>query len=104
MASRLSFRSLYTQAETQSFRLRVLVLGLVVLLLFALLAYRLSVLQVQRYAAFSERAESNRTAVVPIVPNRGRIVDRNGIVLASNYSAYTLEITRSQVEDLEAII
>ena len=48
MASRLSFRSLYTQAETQSFRLRVLVLGLVVLLLFALLAYRLSVLQVQR--------------------------------------------------------
>src|SRR5574344_2308766 len=104
MASRLSFRSLYTQAETQSFRLRVLVLGLVVLLLFALLAYRLSVLQVQRYAAFSERAESNRTAVVPIVPNRGRIVDRNGIVLATNYSAYTLEITRSQVEDLEATI
>lgn len=70
MASRLNFRSLYTQAETQSFRLRVFVLGLVVLLLFALLAYRLSVLQVQRYAAFSERAESNRTAVVPIVPNR----------------------------------
>ena len=104
MASRLNFRSLYTQAETQSFRLRVLVLGLVVLLLFALLAYRLSVLQVQRYAAFSERAESNRTAVVPIVPNRGRIVDRNGIVLATNYSAYTLEITRSQVEDLEATI
>ena len=28
-----------------------------------------------------------------MVPNRGLILDRNGIVLATNYSAYTLEIT-----------
>lgn len=101
---RLSFRSLYTQAQEQGFRLRVGVLALVVLLLFVLLAYRLYVLQVQRHEAFAQRAESNRTAVVPIVPNRGRIVDRNGVLLATNYSAYTLEITRSKVEDLEATI
>jgi len=101
---RLSFRSLYTQAQEQGFRTRVGVLALVVLLLFTLLAYRLYVLQVQRYESFAQRAESNRTAVVPIVPNRGRIVDRNGILLATNYSAYTLEITRSKVEDLEATI
>src|SRR5690606_13016400 len=50
------------------------------------------------------RAESNRIAVVPIVPNRGLIVDRNGIVLANNYSAYTLEIVPSKVADLEATI
>ena len=31
--------------------------------------------------------------MVPIPPNRGLITDRNGIVLATNYSAYTLEIT-----------
>jgi penicillin-binding protein 2 len=43
------------------------------------------------------QAESNRTAIVPIVPNRGLILDRNGIVLATNYSAYTLEITPSKV-------
>ena len=30
-----------------------------------------------------------------MVPNRGLILDRNGIVLATNYSAYTLEITPS---------
>ncbi|MEO6320097.1 MAG: penicillin-binding protein 2, partial [Polaromonas sp.] len=52
----------------------------------------------------SAQAESNRTAVVPIVPNRGLILDRNGIVLASNYSAYTLEITPSKVENLEETI
>jgi len=33
-----------------------------------------------------------------VVPNRGLILDRNGIVLASNYSAYTLEITPSRIE------
>ena len=51
-----------------------------------------------------QQAESNRTAVVPIVPNRGVIMDRNGIVLATNYSAYTLEITPSKVPDLEGLI
>lgn len=101
---RLSFRSLYTQEQEQDFRARIGVLALVVLLLFVLLAYRLYVLQVQRHEAFAQRAESNRTAVVPIVPNRGRIVDRNGVLLATNYSAYTLEITRSKVEDLEETI
>jgi penicillin-binding protein 2 len=38
------------------------------------------------------------------VPPRGTILDRNGVVLASNYSAYTLEITPSRVDDLEATI
>jgi penicillin-binding protein 2 len=48
---------------------------------------------VHRHDDLAEQAESNRTAVVPIVPNRGLILDRNGVVLATNYSAYTLEIT-----------
>jgi len=42
--------------------------------------------------------------VVPIVPNRGLIMDRNGVVLANNYSAYTLEITPSKVDNVEATI
>ena len=48
-----------------------------------------------RHAELDDQAEANRTAIVPIVPNRGLILDRNGIVLATNYSAYTLEITPS---------
>jgi cell division protein FtsI/penicillin-binding protein 2 len=43
------------------------------------------------------QAEANRIAVLPIVPNRGLILDRNGVVLADNYSAYTLEITPSKL-------
>ncbi|MEX8192727.1 penicillin-binding protein 2 [Comamonas guangdongensis] len=93
-----------TEAELQRFRLRTLVMSVVVFLAFCLLVSRLLVLQVERHEELAERAESNRTAVVPIVPNRGQILDRNGVVLASNYSAYTLEITRSKVEDLDQTI
>ena len=85
------------EADLSRFRARVLVASIVVLLAFVLLASRLAYLQVLRHDDLSEQAESNRTAVVPIVPNRGLILDRNGIVLATNYSAYTLEITPSRV-------
>src|SRR6186713_1638882 len=92
------------EADLSRFRARVLVASLVVLCAFGLLAARLVYLQVYRHADLNEQAESNRTAIVPIVPNRGLILDRNGVVLATNYSAYTLEITPSKVTDLDATI
>ena len=92
------------EADLSRFRLRVLVAGLVIFLAFVLVAARLVYLQVVRHDDLNEQAETNRTAVVPIVPNRGLILDRNGVVLATNYSAYTLEITPSRVADLEQTI
>ena len=92
------------EADLARFRLRIFVFSIVVLLCFALVAVRLVVLQVVRHDDLRAQAESNRTAVVPVVPNRGQILDRNGIVLANNYSAYTLEITPSRVNDLEQTI
>ncbi|MCB2043308.1 MAG: penicillin-binding protein 2, partial [Rhodoferax sp.] len=89
------------EADLARFRLRVLVVSVVVVLCFLLVVGRLVVLQVVRHENLKAQAESNRTAVVPVVPNRGQILDRNGIVLANNYSAYTLEITPSKVENLE---
>jgi penicillin-binding protein 2 len=85
------------EADLTRFRRRVVVAGLFVLLAFSLLVARLVWLQVVRHEDLNEQAESNRTAVVPTVPNRGLITDRNGIVLATNYSAYTLEITPAKV-------
>lgn len=93
-----------SQAELQRFRARVAVVQVFVLVCFMLLVARLSYLQIVRHEDLHEQAESNRTAVIPTVPPRGTILDRNGVVLASNYSAYTLEITPSQVPDLEATI
>ncbi|MBP7913818.1 MAG: penicillin-binding protein 2 [Vitreoscilla sp.] len=92
------------ERELDRFRLRILAAALFVLFGFGLLAARLVYLQVLRHEELSLRAEANRTAVVPIVPNRGRIIDRNGVVLATNYTAYTLEIVPSKVQDLETTI
>lgn len=91
-------------ADLARFKRRVIVIGLVVLTAFGLLCARLVYLQVVRHTDLAEQAESNRTAVVPVVPNRGLILDRNGIVLASNYSAYTLEITPSKAGKLDDTI
>jgi penicillin-binding protein 2 len=93
------------EADLSRFRARVLVASLAVLVCFMLLAARLVYLQVVKHEQFDEQAEANRTAIVPIVPNRGLILDRNGIVLATNYSAYTLEITPSRVtQPLDKVI
>lgn len=93
-----------TQREIYYFRLRLMLsLGFVLLLLFTLLA-RFVYLQVIKQSHYKTLAESNRISIVPIVPNRGLILDRNGIVLAHNYSGYTLEITPSKVGALDATI
>ena len=93
-----------SQADLQRFRARVVVVQIVALVFFLLLGVRLAYLQIVRHDDLLEQAENNRTAVLPTVPPRGTILDRNGVVLASNYSAYTLEITPSKVTDLEATI
>ena len=82
------------EQELARFNLRLLAAGLFVLFGFGLLAARLVHLQVFKHEELSTQAENNRIAVVPIVPNRGLIVDRNGVVLANNYSAYTLRSRR----------
>ena len=93
------------ERDLDRFNTRLLVAGLFVLLCFGLLGWRLVVLQVLRHEELALQAEANRIAVLPVVPNRGLIVDRNGVVLATNYSAYTLEITPSRVKgEMEAVI
>jgi penicillin-binding protein 2 len=92
------------QREIYYFRLRlVLSLGFVAVMLFILLL-RFFYLQVIRHEYFHTLAESNRIYVVPIVPNRGLILDRNGVVMAQNYSGYTLEIAPNKVADMDALI
>ena len=85
-----------TEREIARFRLRLVAAALFVLIAFGLLASRLAYLQVSKHDELSTQAENNRIAVVPITPNRGLILDRNGVVLANNYSAYTLEICAGQ--------
>ena len=92
------------ELDAARFRSRVVVVGVAVFLAFCLVVARLVFLQVVRHEDLAEQAESNRTAVLPVVPNRGLILDRNGVVLATNYAAYTLEITPSKAGVLDNTI
>ncbi len=92
------------EQEAYWFQRRLAVAGLVILACFALLLGRFTYLQVFRHQHFSTLAEANRIDVQPEVPNRGIITDRNGIVLVSNYSAYTLELNPQKIENLDATI
>ena len=90
------------QNEQHNFKLRLAVLGLSVLIAFCILAARFYFLQIKRYDYYQTLAENNRISIVPITPNRGLISDRNGVVLAHNFFVYTLEVTPSKVDDLDA--
>lgn len=90
--------------ELYRFRLRLAIGGGFVLLLFLLLFARFFYLQVSQGEHYHTLAEANRISIAPIVPNRGLIFDRNGEVLAHNYSAYTLEIVPNKVVNLDALI
>ena len=92
------------QRELYYFQLRIGVAGAAILVAFALLFVRFAYLQVVQHDYYRTKAEDNRISVVPIAPNRGLILDRNGVVLARNYSAYTLEIMPAKVGDLERTI
>jgi len=89
------------QQQKQRFRLRAWVGALAALACFGVLVARFWYLQVDRYEGFSQRADRNRIAVVPIPPRRGEILDRNGEVLARNYRTYTLEVVPAKAGDLD---
>ena len=94
-----------TERELHFFRLRLSVAGIAVFIFFSLLAARFVWLQAYQHDHYAAQAEDNRISVVPVVPNRGLIVDRNGVVLARNFAAYTLEITPSKIRgDLDELI
>ena len=92
------------QHEQYYFRLRLGFTAFVVLGLFGLLVFRFAYLQIKQYGHYQTLAENNRISLVPIVANRGLIMDKNGVVLAHNFFVYTLEITPSKVDNLEATI
>lgn len=80
---------------------RVVLACLFIALLTMTLVGRMYFLQVTQYEHHSTLSENNRVHIQPVPPSRGRIYDRNGIVLAENRPSFSLSITRERVPDLE---
>ncbi len=92
------------QYELKRFQGRLLLVSVLVFAAFAVLAGRFIWLQVVKHQHFQTLAESNRIANIPVPPSRGVITDRNGVVLANDYAAYTLELIPSKIKNLDETI
>ncbi|MDO9310547.1 MAG: penicillin-binding protein 2 [Nitrosomonas sp.] len=90
--------------ELHKFRFRLAISACFVLVLFLILYVRFYYLQVSQQEHYHTLAEANRISISPLVPNRGLIYDRNGRALAQNYSAYTLEVIPSKIQNLESTL
>ena len=63
--------------------------------------YNLQVLQSQKYL---RKADENRISIRVLPPRRGRILDRNGRVLAGNKVTYRLVLVAEQSGDVEGVL
>lgn len=102
MKSRIELR--YHYSDISDFRRRIFVAAMLITIAFTLLIIRWVTIQVVNYNTYLEQAQNNSITQIPINPNRGLITDSHGVVLANNYSAYTVEITPSKTTNLNATI
>lgn len=90
--------------EASQFRRRsfLALLGVCVALLGLLAGY--GRLQIFKHEEYRTRSDENRIRLEPIVPARGLVYDRNGVLLADNAPAFRLEIVAERVDDLDATL
>ncbi len=86
------------------FRKRLAVIVFFVLILALILLGRLFYLQVLQHPYYKTLSQDNSISLVPTPPTRGLIYDRNGVILAENLPAYSLEITPDKVKNLSKTI
>ncbi len=80
------------------FNRRLLAAFVFIVVLFLVLIARFVYLQIINRDEYMVKATTNRITLIPTPPIRGEIVDANGVVLAHNYPAYSLELIPSQLE------
>lgn len=91
-------------AEQHLFERRAIAAAVIMVLAICAVIARLVWLQVVQYDYFVELSQGNRIRLEPIPPNRGLILDRNGLPLATNSPSYQLELTREQVSDVDGTL
>ncbi len=91
-------------AEQRLFDQRALVAAVLITLAIIGVIARLVWLQVVKYDYFVDLSQGNRIKIEPIPPNRGLILDRNGLPLATNAPSYQLELRREQVPELDSTL
>ena len=92
-----------TILETKLFSNRVrMAIGFILLLVTILLIQILN-LQVLNHQYYKVESEGNRLGYMPIVPTRGRIFDRNGLILADNKISFSLELVLEEIKNIDEV-
>lgn len=87
--------------ESRLYFRRAIFSMIVVSLLFVVIIIRLIVLQIYQYDLYKTLSLNNQVRLVPIVPKRGLIFDRNGILLAENQPTFSLDIIPERAVDIQ---
>lgn len=90
--------------EAENFGARALLLGFFVLVGLAILIARLGYLQIFNLDHYTTLSDKNRLRLMPETPLRGRILDRDGQLLAENVPSHILTITPDQVKNLDVTL
>lgn len=102
MPERLNFNSDEETFQTKKhFRFRLYFAYGFVLLLFSFLIGQMANLQWYDYDRYHGLAEGNRISVETLAPTRGKIYDRNHILLADNQPVYALNMVREKMDDID---
>jgi len=83
---------------------RTVIASTAVIFAFLILFSRLLYLQLIQHDLFTTLSKNNQVRIIPIVPKRGLIYDKNGILLAENIPAFSLEITPAKTKNISKTI
>ena len=78
---------------------RIRLILVIFILLFLIILVRIVYVQTIEYKKLSLLADDLWSRELPITAERGKILDRNGVILATNKTTSTLIIIPNQVED-----
>jgi len=90
--------------ETNLYRSRLFIVSILVIFMMGVLLTRVAYLQVFKNTDYQTQSNQNRIKLEPLPPNRGRIYDRNGVILAENRLVFSLEIIPEKVRDMDALL
>ncbi|MES2667816.1 MAG: penicillin-binding protein 2 [Pseudomonadota bacterium] len=83
---------------------RAVLMGGVMTSFVGVLGLRMWQLGVREADQYYLLAEENRISLRLVPPNRGRIYDRTGTIVADNEQAFRITLVREEVEDLDAVL
>ncbi len=88
----------------RKFSRRALLIGGGQMFGFSALAWRLFQLQVLDEGRYGPLADENRTSLQVVLPKRGRIFDRRGVILADNEESFRVSITPALAGDVPSVL